>query len=516
MSARPRWDRLYYNARFFDPATDLSGADALAVAGGRIGAIGQFEELAPSLRSGAEPLDLEGACIIPGPVDAHVHLVSHGFSHRLAADLRGCRSIEEIVGRLREHARSHLRPNDGAWLLGRGFDQEMLTDGRWPTRTDLEGASPERPCRISRVCGHALVANSLAEGAAAITAPAPEGLYTEERMGPFFAALPEPTLEEWLHIARWAVREAARVGYTGVHCLVAGAHELRALHQLHEAGELPIRVRLQIPFSLLSAARELGQRTGFGDQWLHLGSVKIFSDGSFGARTAALREPYHDAPGNSGELIRGADELTGMVREVAATGFQVCIHAIGDLALEAVLTAFERVAAERPLWRPRVEHASTTPPDLIRRMKAMGAVAVVQPQFVESDFWLDERLGPERIAWGYAFRSLLDGGVPVAGSSDCPVEELNALEAIGAAVARPGAAWAREHDQELTVAQAVEVFTHGSAYAGGWERELGRLRSGYLADFVALDGDPREVRPAAIRNLQVVGTVVGGELVYPN
>src|SRR5262249_20066351 len=190
--------------------------------------------------------------------------------------------------------------------------------------------------------------------------------------------------------------------------------------------QLPIRLRLQLPFAMLDAARDLGLGTGFGDEWLRIGAIKIFSDGSLGARTAALREEYTDDPGNRGQLIFSQEELDRRVQAVADAGFQVAIHAIGDAALESVLIAFERCRNLHPL--PRVEHASLCPPDLMARMRALGVVAAVQPQFIVSDFWTVERLGPQRAPWAYPFRSMREAGIRLAGRTPRP----------GARAAAPG------------------------------------------------------------------------------
>ncbi|HTE19624.1 MAG TPA: amidohydrolase, partial [Armatimonadota bacterium] len=414
--------------------------------------------------------------------------------------------------------RVNLRPGDGRWLLGRGFDQELLAEGRWPTREDLDAVSPDVPLRISRVCGHALVANTTALRAACLDAESnssglPAGVLTETAMSPIFDAVPEPSATEWLEAARWACAEAARVGFVGVHSLMADTAEVRALIDLHREGALPVRVQMQLPFALLEQARQAGLRSGFGDEYLQYGAIKLFGDGSLGARTAALLDPYSDDPATSGELIHEPEELNSRVRQIVEAGFQPCIHAIGDRAMDAALDAIElagRAPDLTPVPSARIEHASLVSPRIIQRMRDLGVGAAVQPQFVRSDPWMADRLGAERARYAYAFRTMWQAGVPLAGSTDCPVEELDAMAAIGQMVYRPE--WASS--EALPLAAALRIFSEGSYAVRGCAPEAGRLAPGGYADFVVLDRDPRAVTPEEIETVEVAMTVVGGEVRY--
>ncbi|MFN3653014.1 MAG: amidohydrolase [Armatimonadota bacterium] len=500
---------LFVNGRFW-PTPGGGEAGALMARGGRIEALYREGEV-PALE-GAPVVDLGGRTAIPGLVDAHCHLVSYGMNRLREADLRGADSLAELGRRLREQAeRQGLRPGDRRWLLGRGFEQDRLAEGRWPTRHDLDEIAPGVPVRISRICGHALVASTAALQAAGLD-PAerrhgfPEGVLTENDMGPIFAAVPGPSSSEWLEAARRACAEAASVGFTGIHSLMAHEREVRALLDLRAEGPLPVRVVMQLPFSLLEHAAGLGLRTGFGDEYLRIGAVKLFSDGSLGARTAALREPYADEPGTCGQLLYEPDELTRRVKAVTEAGFQVCIHAIGDRAMDVTLDAIE-AAAPHP-FPPRIEHASMVNSGLVARMRALGVGAAVQPQFAWSDYWTPDRVGPERARGCYAFRTLHEAGVPLAGSTDCPVETLDAMTALEQLVHRPP--WLPEDG--LPLAEALRVFSEGSyALLGG---EGGRLQSGDYADFVVLEQDPREVAPSELARIPVARTVVGGRTVF--
>jgi predicted amidohydrolase YtcJ len=506
---------LWHNGRIYPRPTDAP-VPALAVTGGCVAGLGEASVLRARWGAPEREIDLEGRAVVPGLIDAHCHLLAYGLSRRREADLRGAGSIAAIQERLQRHAATVGAADDaGRWLLGRGFEQERLAEGRWPTRDDLDRVRREQPIRITRVCGHALVVNSAAMRRVGME-PSGDGRFTEDAMAPFFRALPPPDDAEWLAAARWATHEAAATGWTGVHCLLTEAGEIRALQTLHEAGELLLRVRIQLPFRMLEAAEAMGLRTSFGDDWLRLGAVKLFADGSLGARTAALRAPYNDDPGNVGTLLYPQEELDRRVAAIDAAGFQVAIHAIGDAALEAALIAIERRPQGVP--RPRVEHASLAPPDLRARMRDLGVVAAVQPPFVLSDTWMAERVGPERLPWAYPFRTMRAEGLVLAGSTDCPVEALDAWAAVAAAVTgRPTTTSSDQRptsDESISIAEALEIFTLGSAYAGGDERRVGALLPGYCADFVVLDDDPFTIPAEQIAALQPAMTVVGDAITY--
>lgn len=488
---------------------------SLLARNGRIEAVNPDPAPAPAAR-----VDLEGRVAIPGPVDAHCHLVSYGMQRIREADLRGVASLEELGERLRSHAHAAgIRAGDGRWLLGRGFEQDRLREQRWPTRADLDALFPEIPVKITRVCGHALVANTPALRIAGLSPEDrlegfPEGVLTEEAMAPIYRALPEPTRDEWRRAALHACEEAARVGFVGVHSLMAHEREVRALIELAAEGPLPVRVVMQLPYSMLEHARGVGLRTGFGGDYLTVGAVKLFSDGSLGARTAALEAPYADDPTTAGELIYPPDELASRVQNVYDAGFQVCIHAIGDRAMEVTLDAIGRaelLRSERGLLRdfpPRIEHASLVNDRIVRRMQELGVAAAIQPQFAWSDYWAPERLGEERARGCYAFRTLWEAGIPLAGSTDCPVELMDAMAAIGDAVHRPD--WSPQ--ESLPLEDTLEIFSDGSYQLLG--RRNGRFKIGDWADFTVLEQDPRAVPASEIRKIPVAWSVVGGTVSY--
>jgi predicted amidohydrolase YtcJ len=490
-----------------DPACPRAGA--LAVRGDRIAAVGDDRAILALAGPQTRRIDLAGRTVTPGFCDSHVHLLWYGRQLLREADLVGSGSIDEILARLSEVAARH---GDG-WIQGHGFDQDKLAERRFPTRADLDRVSAKRPILVSRVCGHAVVVNSAAlalvgesERAAG---DAETGLYTENAAGPFYAAIPAPSEEEMEQAALAACRVALRTGITSVHTLLDTPDQMIAYARLRRRGAMPIRVTGMPPYSAVASLHAHGINTTFGDEWLNVGAAKLFSDGSLGAHTAWLSEPYADQPSTRGIRIHEPEDLKAKAADAQAKGFQLAIHAIGDQALRETLDAIEFAlgpGGDNRIHRHRVEHASVAPPDCVERMARRGIVATLQPQFVTSDTWTADRLGPRRSAWAYPFRSMLRAGVPVTLSSDCPVERLDAFAAIAAAVGRH--AWSPE--ETLTAEEAIRAYCLGSAYAGFAEQRVGSLEPGKLADFVILSADPTTLTAQAIRNLKAEQVFVGG------
>jgi len=458
---------------------------------------------------GAEVLEVEGV-VLPGFTDSHAHILELGLAAR-TLDLRDVDSIEELKRRVAAAAR---RLGPGAWVLGRGWDQERFREGRWPTRWDLDEAAPSNPVLLVRVCGHAAVANTLALRAAGITdsTPDPPGGIIEREGGRVTGVLKEAAVQlvraaaqrgSAEELVSAGVEALLASGITCVHAMSVGAEELEALRALAESGRLGVRVRAYLdPGVPDPRPLEVGN--------LRVVGVKVFADGSFGARTAALREPYSDAPDSTGTLLMDGEAIERAATEARRRGLQLAVHAIGDRALEEVI----RGARAAPRW-VRVEHASLAPPDLVEGLAELGLPVSAQPRFVLSDWWIVSRLGG-RARWAYPFRSLLSRGVTLSFSSDAPVEPCNPWEGVYAAVTRgalEGLAaaplWASE---AISVEEAVRCYTETAHRVSG--DRLGRLSVGFPADFVVLDRDPFELAPSELREVRVVATFVGGRLLF--
>jgi len=493
-------------------------AEAIAIHEDRIMEVGYTHDIAALVGPHTKITDLHGAVVLPGFTDCHVHLIQYGLGlERL--QLYDVRSIDELKKRVAEKSKE-----DVSWILGWGWDQERFAEKRYPTRLDLDEASPSKPVLLRRVCGHACVANSIALKKAGIdqnsvnppggiidkdASGSPTGILRENAIDLAETAAPRPTEEDYERAALAACEAAIRAGLTTVHCIVTSELELRTLLKLRGTGRLPLRFYVLIPPDQLTAAKKLGLRTGFGDELVRFGAVKIFTDGSLGARTAALEAPYTDDPTNRGLATCSQGDLDKLVTEAHDSDFQVAIHAIGDRAVRMALNSIEKAIGLKPKnLRHRIEHASVLSKSLIDRFRTLQVTASVQPHFIASDYWLMKRLGAERASMTYPLASLLRANVTVVAGSDCPIDPLAPLAGIFAAVNRPGS------KEAIDIEEAIALYARNAAYASFEENEKGTISPGKYADLITLQEDPMEVKADAIADIKVTLTMVGGCVVY--
>lgn len=517
-------------------------ARAVAVRDGEVVAVGADEEVSRLIGPQTEVVELGGRLVTPGFNDAHIHFASGGMS-LLNVNLLGTTSLAEIERRVAEAAAS-ARP--GEWIVGRGWDHTRLPAAEldpngWPTRAALDRAAPENPVFLTRVDGHVGWANSLAMRLAGIgpetRAPAggeivrdprtgeATGIFKESAEALIQRVIPEPTPAQVRRGIRAALDLAARTGVTSVQTSADPA-DVRAYRELMEADSLTVRVYAWHPLTResIGAFRRLGVTAGFGDEWLRVGMLKGYTDGTLGSRTAAMLEPFHDDPSTRGLPQYTEAELDSLVQAADAAGLQVILHAIGDAGNRLALDAFERAAGvngprER---RHRIEHAQILDRADIPRFAQLGVIASMQPTHATSDMrWAETRIGHERAVEGaYAWRSLLDAGAVVVFGTDFAVEPMNPMEGIYSAVTRqsreepgaPAGGWLPE--QRLTREEAIRLYTAASAY-GEWEEERkGTLEPGMLADLVVWDRDLLTVPEEEILEAAPVLTVVDGRVVY--
>lgn len=486
---------------------DRPRATALAVLDGVLLRVGSDFEIEPLASEHTARVDLRGKTVVPGFIDSHIHLLWYGLQLMRQCDLVGCRDLGELFDRLSRHA-----AGSEGWIQGHGFDQSKMHERRFPTREELDRISADRPIIISRICGHAVVVNSAAIALVGDeqrdAGDAQSGLYTENSAGAFYALIPPPDESEAEQAVLAAARVALRSGITAVHTLLDTPEQMAAYARLRRKGTLPLRVVGMPPYAAAETLHRHGVNSTFGDDRLRFGAVKLFSDGSLGAQTALLAEPYHDKPDTRGIRIYDPESLKRMARDAQAKGFQLAIHAIGDQAVRETIDAIEFAlqGESNEYHRHRIEHVAMCPPDCLERMSRSKIVAIVQPQFVPSDTWTPDRIGPERVAWAYNFKSLLNAGVPLALSSDCPVEKLDAFACLHAAVNRHE--WSPH--EELSPEEAIRAYCLGSAYAAHVDDRQGSLEAGKLADFVVLSDDPTRIDAAAIGALRAEHVYVGG------
>ncbi len=498
-------------------------AQAIAVKDKKIIAVGTNPQIESWVGKNTKIIDLLGRTVLPGFIDTHVHVA--GLGRTLSSiNLRDTDSIKELQKRLEEHV---LKTPKKTWITGRGWDQDRFIEKRHPTRWDLDEFSQRNPVVLVRVCGHMCVVNSKSLEIADITARTvppfggqidkdvatgePTGILRENAMDLVWKVMPPPSDEELMDACSQACQKAVEAGLTSIHWIVGSSSEMSVIQKLRAQDRLPLRVYILVPVELLDELTGLGLCTSFGDDRVRIGSVKILADGSLGAHTAALREPYNDEPSTKGMMLYSQGELNAVITKAHKADLQLAIHAIGDQTIDVVLSAFEKALAEVPRrdHRHRIEHASVLDDELINRMRRDGVIASVQPHFTVSDFWVVDRVGPTRARGVYPFKSLIEHGLMVTGGSDCPVEPIDPMFGVCAAVSRESFP-----EERLSVDEALSLYTTNAAFTSFEEEIKGSIETGKLADLVILSHDPHEVSPRNIKDIEVEMTIVGGKAVY--
>ena len=522
------------NILTMDPARPT--ATAVGVWAGRI--VGVDEQIAglPARRT----VDLAGATLLPGLVDSHTHLIAEGFAQR-AVDVSAGTTAESVLDIIAEAA-AGAAPD--AWIDVVGYDQRRL--GRHLNRSELDRAAGGRRVIVDHISGHAAVVSTAVldgfptgdpdlDGVERDPAGEPTGVLYERATGLARRLRLPLSTEELVEAIAHAADTCASQGITaaveaGVGALGIGFSpvEVTAYQAARAAGRLPIRVQLMVSADALhpvAAHRadpirtglDLGLRSGFGDDHLALGAVKLFTDGGVMVRTAALSEPYAGTD-NTGVLAQPAQEITAIVHDAHAAGWQLGIHAIGDRAIDLALDAIEAAqrAYPRPDPRHRIEHCGITRDDQLDRIARLGVIASIQPCFlVDNSEDYASVLGPDRMHWQYRGRSFLDRGIPIAGGSDRPLGAGSPLVGVQFMVERTSARGTVTGPAErLSVEEALAAYTSGAAHAMRRERDFGSVTARKHADFTVLSDDPRRVDPGRIGKLDVVATIVGGVAVY--
>ncbi len=517
---------VYENAKIYTMDPQGPTAEALAVRGERIVAVGQVQQCREAAGPGAARVDLAGLVVLPGLVDSHIHCAN--YARRLEqVDLRGLGSLQECLERVRAAAQAST--SEG-WLLGGGWDFNRWDAPVQPTRLALDSVCAGRPVALPSIDGHTTWVNSLALQRIGIDEHTPDpvggqivrgsdglptGILRETAAAPLREIFQSAESGDLVRQLAAAQQRLLSVGLTGVHD-IDGTDCREAFETLYGRGELALRVHKLIPVTALEEAIAQGRATGDGDAWLSTGAVKIFTDGALGSHTCLTTEPFADEPGNHGIAVIPAAAAQRLLEMAATAGIAVAAHAIGDAANAMMLQAFGR-------WRSggvgirlrhRIEHAQHLRPADIAEFAGLGVIASMQPIHCTSDIELVETLLRGHEVASYPWRTLLEAGVPLAFGSDAPVEDPNPFHGLHAAVTRQRAdgtpAGGFQPHETLTVAQTLAAYTSGAAYASGEENRKGVLRRGMLADFIAVDSDPFTVEAARLRDIEVQLTVVGG------
>ena len=528
-------DLIIHNATVRTMDSRQPTAEAVAIFGNRIVAVGSSKDTKKLAGSRTRSIDARKQLVLPGFNDAHVHFLSGGFQLS-SVDLRDANSPQEFAERIRRFAERLPR---GRWITGGDWDHERWSGGPLPTKELIDSYTPDTPVFVSRLDGHMALANSLALRLAGVTRQTldpvggvivrdpktgePTGVLKDAAMNHVWKVIPASTFEEKLAAARAATEHAARLGVTSVQDMSTGA-DVGVYQTLLDRGELKTRIYAVSPLPAWERVARTGVRARFGNDMLRIGGLKGFSDGSLGSTTAFFYSPYSDAPdtrGLAGDEMYPEGAMLKRVREADQAGLQIMIHAIGDRANDMILSIFEEIsradsARDR---RFRIEHAQHLRPQDIGRFARSKVIASMQPYHaIDDGRWAEKRIGKERAKTTYAFRALLDAGATLAFGSDWTVAPLDPLLGIYAAVTRRtldgknSRGWIPE--QKISVEQSVRAYTLGSAYAEFADNIKGSITPGKLADLVMLSCDIFKIDSKDIEKVRVVLTVVDGRIVY--
>ena len=505
---------------------------AVAIANGMILAVGDSAEIARYVGGSTKILRADSGLVVPGFGDGHTHFIDGGFQ-LASVDLRDAGTPEEFIRRLKEYAAT-LQP--GEWITGGDWDHELWRGTPLPQRDWIDSVTPSNPVFVSRLDGHMALANSAALKAAAVTRATPTppggevvrdgtgeplGVFKDQAMDLVWRAFPQPSPEKRDSALARAMAHAASLGVTAAAHMSASWADFAAYRRMQQAGRMTLRVAVYLPLDQWRAVADTVTRAGQGDDWVRIGGVKGYMDGSAGSRTAYFFEPFSDSAGYSGLMQHTETEMRTWIGAADSAGLQVAVHAIGDRANALLLAIFDSVARAHGARdrRFRDEHAQHLRPQEIPLFGALRVVPSMQPYHaIDDGRWLQKRIGPVRIRTTYAFRSLIGADAPLAFGSDWTVAPLDPLLGVYAAVTRrtldarnPGG-WVP--DQKVTVGEALRAYTYGTAWAMFMERKWGALAAGRYADIVVLDRDLFGVPPEAIRSVKVRYTIVGGRVVY--
>lgn len=524
-------DTVYINGTIWTGAAPGEIAEAMAVRGDRIIAVGSSEQVSRFKRDQTNVVDLNGRFVVPGFIDSHTHFVTGGL--KLASvNLRNARSQSEFVAKMEAFAKGIETER---WITGGDWDHEAW-GGDLPRKDWIDDVTGKHPVFVSRLDGHMALANSIALDLAGISASTadpdggtivrdpltgqPTGVLKDAAMNLVFAIQPVVSEAELDEALQRAMKHASEKGVTQI-MNMSGWEHLQTIQRAADAQQLRLRVYSFVPLSSWARLKDFVDKNGRGDDWHRWGGLKGFVDGSLGSTTAWFYDPYLDEPQTSGLLTTDTTALRNWIGSADAAGLHVAVHAIGDKANDWLLDTYATIAKDQGSRerRFRIEHAQHLTREAMERFGEMGVIPAMQPYHaIDDGRWAEKRIGAERIKTTYAFRSLIDSGAKLSFGSDWTVAPISPLEGIYAAVTRRTLdghnpdGWVAE--EKITVEEALTAYTRNNAYAGWHEEKTGSLEAGKLADFVVLSENLLRINPVAIADVKVLLTVVGGKVQY--
>lgn len=535
-------DAIFYNGIIHTMDKAVPKAEAVAVKDGIIIRVGSNEDVLKLRTESTAMYDMDGKTMFPGFCDSHMHLLSYGYSLE-KVNLYSAKSMDDLI----KLGQDFLKEHPGlTWLQGRGWNTDDWEDKRYPNRYDLDKITTEIPMFYTRSCAHIISVNSKALEVMGVTRDTPQvpggsiekdingeplGIFAEAARDLIYNALPKLTVSDIKRLIVKGAKEVLSCGITTVHtddfeAIAAGEYQkvLDAYHQLEQEGNLPVRIYEQCLLAsvpLLEKFLSEGHHTNEGSPMFRIGTLKLLVDGSLGGKTAFLRKPYKNDPSTKGIATFTQEELDKLVSMAQASGLMISPHNIGDGAMEMDLNAIEKAQIQYPRadMRHALIHCQITDLDLLKRCRDLNVVMHVQPAFIDSDMHIvKDYVGEELEKSSYAWKTMMDMGLPVAFGSDAPVISFNVMDGIYCAVTRkdlkgfPESGWLP--DQKMSVYDAVYAYTMGGAYASYDEGKKGSIRNGKYADFAVLDKDVFSVPEEEIKDIKVCMTVLDGKVVY--
>jgi predicted amidohydrolase YtcJ len=519
-------DHIFHGGKVYTVNGEFETVEAFAIKDGRFVAVGSKADIEQQFEAG-ETTDLEGKTVYPGFIDSHAHFYRYGTGLQVA-DLVGADSFEELINRVKTHRDTHPQME---WILGRGWDQNLWEGKEFPTKDELDELFPDTPVLLTRVDGHAALANQKALDIGGVDASTdilggkvilkdgePTGTLIDNAIKLVSQHIPDPTEEESRKALIAAQENCFAVGLTTVVDAGLERSTIELMHDMHKDGSLKMRV-----YAMVNPTEEnrkhYFEKGTYQDDFLTVKSFKIYGDGALGSRGAALLEPYHDDHSEQGFLLKAPEEFEKLAYEMHANGFQMNTHCIGDSANRTLLDIYAKVLKGENDLRWRIEHAQIVSREDIGKFAKYSVIPSVQPTHATSDmYWAEDRLGPERIKTAYTFQDLLEQNGLIALGSDFPVEFINPLFGFHSAVARKDAKnWPEDGfqmDNKLSREDALRGMTIWGAYANFEEDLKGSIENGKLADFVIMEEDLLEAPEESLRELKIHGTYIGGQKVY--
>ena len=527
--------RIFANGKFHTMDQMHPMVEAVVVENGRIIDLGNTTSMKAHWNHGkTEVVDLNEAFVTPGLIDSHLHIA--GIAENIRnLNVTDCTSADEMLAEIKKHV-ERLKP--GEWIVGRGWNENEFDNGVIPTIEELDRVAPHNPMYIARICGHASLVNSQAlevcgihpyiavpEGGTIVLdeqTRKPSGLFLEAASGLIRKHIPGPTYEAYEKSMRGAIEFSMSKGLTSVHTndprFLGGFDQTYKIYDtLLNKEQMGLRCNLLIDHEFMDDLYERGMYTGYGNETLNIGAVKIFVDGAIGRRTALLSEPYSDDLGQYGDAMYSQDALYKIVKQARTLGMPIAVHVIGDQALENILDVLDEFPTVA--YRDRLIHVQVLREDLIKRLAMPSRIADIQPRFLAGDFpWVQDRLGEERSKLAYAWKSLMNAGVVCAGGSDCPVEPVDPMLGIHAAVTRkrPDEMHNGYNEREkLTMEEALMLFTKMGAYPTNEETIKGTITRGKLADLTVYDKDLYHLNdPDELLETTIKRTIIGGKTTF--